>query len=142
MATTKQKLVAQNLLENTGKSVSRAMKEVGYKRGSYLNPQQLTRSKGWINLMKKHLPDSLLAQRHNDLLNKKEFIAIGKAGERELVETGEIDANAVAKGLDMAYKLKSKYPNKQFDNESDQASQEVREIIFRVRKLFPESNPG
>ena len=49
--------------------------------------------------MEKHLPDDLLAKKHHVLLNKKECIAIGKKGEREVLATGEIDPFAVARGL-------------------------------------------
>lgn len=73
-------------------------------------PPSVMKAKGWIEILDAKLPDSKLLTRHNELLDKQEYIAIGKAGEREVVPTGEIDANAVAKGLDMAYKLKSKYP--------------------------------
>jgi hypothetical protein len=73
-------------------------------------PPSVMKAKGWNKILDKRLPDSKLLTRHNQLLDKQEYIAIGKVGEREVVPTGEIDANAVAKGLDMAYKLKSKYP--------------------------------
>ena len=134
--TTKQKLAASKLVENGG-NIGKAMIAAGYSPATAKTPQKLTQSRGWQALMKKHFPDTLLAKRHNDLLNKKEYIVIGKKGEREVVPTGEIDANAVAKGLDMAYKLKSKYPNKQLDDESDQVSQEIREVVFRIRTILP-----
>lgn len=57
------------------------------------------------------LPDDLLAERHLELLNKKEVLIRNNvtSGEIEVIPTGEIDVNAVAKGLDMAYKIKSTY---------------------------------
>ncbi len=115
MATTKQKKVLKKLLENTGKSVSKAMRESGYAKGTAKNPQQLTRSKGWNELMEDFIPDKKLMESHKKLLDKKEFIAIGKKGEREVLMTGEIDPDAVARGLDMAYKLKQKYKPTQIE---------------------------
>lgn len=121
MATLRQKLVAQNLLENTGKSVSQAMKEVGYKRGSYLNPQQLTRSKGWIKLMDKYLPDGKLLGKHRELVGSK---------------NDKVSLSAI----ELAYKVKGKLKSNAGESENNQASQEIREVIFRIRKMFPDSN--
>lgn len=78
--------------------VSRAMIDVGYSEHTASKPSNLTKSKGWIALMDKHIPDSLLAKKHLALLNKEDKI------------TGDIDVQAVSKGLDMAYKIKNKYP--------------------------------
>lgn len=121
MGTTKQRLVAQNLLENTGKSVSQAMKEAGYKRGSYLNPQQLTRSKGWVKLMDKYLPDGKLLGKHSELVSSK---------------NDKVSLSAI----ELAYKVKGKLKGDVGESENDQAGQEVREVIFRIRKMFPDSN--
>lgn len=68
MATIKQKLAVKKILENNG-NVSKSMKDAGYARGTAKNPQQLTRSKGWLELMEKELPDDLLAKTHKELLN-------------------------------------------------------------------------
>lgn len=43
------------------------------------------------------IPDDLLVKRHTELLNQKDPI------------TGKLDAQAVGKGLDMAYKIKGTY---------------------------------
>lgn len=98
-------------LVETGRSMKEVMIQAGYSPITATHPKQkLTSSKGWNKALDKALPDNRLLKKHNELLDKQEYIAIGKAGEREVVPTGEIDANAVAKGLDMAYKLKNKYP--------------------------------
>ncbi len=57
------------------------------------------------------LPDELLTEKHLALLNKKEVIVRNNvtSGEIETIPTGEIDSQAVAKGLDMAYKVKGTY---------------------------------
>ena len=109
-ANVRQKLAAAKIVGNIGKPIGKLMQEAGYSKAYSKNPNQLLKTAGWQDLMEKYFPDLFLARKHKKLLNKKEFIAIGKAGEREVLKTGEIDPDAVARGLDMAYKLKSKYP--------------------------------
>ena len=110
MSTIKQQLTAKILSENIKKPVGQAMLEAGYSLSSSKRPTQLTKSKTWPTLMEKYFPDSLLSKQHKKLLVKKEFIAVGDRGDRHLEPTGEIDPFAVARALDMAYKLKNKYP--------------------------------
>lgn len=58
MATLKQKQVLKLIAENHGKPVSKAMEEVGYKYNTAKKPSNLTRSKGWAELLEEFLPDS------------------------------------------------------------------------------------
>lgn len=55
------------------------------------------------------IPDELLAERHLELLNKREVYQIGYGEEKEWEVSDEPDTQAVSKGLDMAYKLKGSY---------------------------------
>lgn len=56
------------------------------------------------------IPDDLIEQKHLELLNKQEVITKEYPdGTIEVLRTGEIDVQAVAKGLDMAYKVKGVY---------------------------------
>lgn len=91
------------MVENGG-IVSRAMVAAGYSPKTAVNPSKLTSSKGWRELMDKHLPDSALAKRHRELLNKREYRTVGEESEDAGPET-----QAVSKALDMAYKLKGRY---------------------------------
>jgi len=111
MATQRQRQAAKNVVENGG-IVSRAMIDANYSPKTAKNPEKLTNSKGWQELMSKHLPDSALAKKHRELLNKREYITID--GESEDVGP---ETQAVSKALDMAYKLKGKYVNE--DNQSN-----------------------
>lgn len=95
MPTLKQKETFDKIVENHG-SISSAMREVGYEENTAKNPKNLTESKGWQELMATYLPDELLAQKHKALLNKAD-------------DKGNIDVQAVSKGLDMGYKLKGAY---------------------------------
>lgn len=114
MATLKQKRLAKKLLENNGKSVSRAMREVGYARSTSKNPKFVVESKGWQELMEEFLPDKLLAQKHKDLLTVPKITKTYKEGEL-LIEEEELDSNAIKAGLDMGYKLKGKYSPEKLD---------------------------
>jgi len=107
--TLRQKLTASKIIETNG-NVSKAMILAGYPKTTARNPQQITRSKAWPDLMEKYFPDTLLSKQHKKLLVKNEFIAVGEKGDRHIEPTGEIDPQAVARALDMAYKLKNKYP--------------------------------
>lgn len=71
MPTERQKLAAQKLIENDGKSVSKAMREAGYSEGAAHNPHRLTKSKTWDELMEQYLPDKKVAQVHKQLLEAK-----------------------------------------------------------------------
>ena len=107
MATIKQKKAAKKTIENYG-NVSKSMREVGYSKNTAKNPKVLTESNGWKELMKEYIPDKLLAEKHKELLNKK--------------IKGELDPNAVGKGLDMGYKLKGKYTPEKVEHSGEIAT--------------------
>lgn len=111
----RQEILAKKISENDGKPMGQLMKESGYSANYAKTPSRLKQTLTWKELMEKYLPDKLLQKRHKQLLNKREFIAIGKKGERKVLKTGEMDPDAVAKGLDMAYKLKDRYPRQKMD---------------------------
>ena len=62
--------------------------------------------------MKTFLPDELLAERHKELLNKREVIKEYSHEQGEYVQKviDQPETQAVSKGLEMAYRLKSKFP--------------------------------
>ena len=95
MATIKQKKALDNVVGNGG-NVTQAMIDAGYSENTANTPQKLTESKGWKELMDEYLPDSLLASKHKELLNK-------------IDDKGQIDVQAVKAGLDMAYKINGSY---------------------------------
>lgn len=73
MATIKQKIAVGKTLENLGsdtpKTMGEILKESGYADTIVENPQIITTSKGFRELMEEALPDSLLTQKHKELLN-------------------------------------------------------------------------
>lgn len=106
MATTKQARLIPKVLENGG-NVSKAMREVGYSEAMAKNPQKVTKSKGYQNLLQKYLPDTHLVQKHRAFLDAPRIVRTYKKGDLE-TEVEETDPGAI-KALDMAYKLKGKY---------------------------------
>jgi hypothetical protein len=109
MATQRQLSAIKKVVESGGKkAVSKAMVEAGFSEQYARNPKKLTKSKAWEKMMNKHLPDSLLAKKHKELLTVPVKRRTYIKGDLQS-ETEELDSQAVSKGLDMAYKLKGKY---------------------------------
>ena len=111
-ATRKQKQAFVKSLENCG-NISKSMREVGYSPNTAKNPKILTESKGWKELMDEFIPDSLLAERHQELLNKREYSKV----DEEVIDQPE--TQAVSKGLDMAYKLKGSYEPEKLEHRGE-----------------------
>jgi len=114
MATEKQTRAVKLTLENSVRDKPLTDKEImakaGYGEVIQNSPKQVKNSKGFQELLEELLPDSKLFKRHNQLLDKKEYRReVNDEGRVIVKKTEEIDTNAVAKGLDMAYKLKGKY---------------------------------
>lgn|SRR3990167_5525225 len=63
MPTLRQKK-ASTLVEN-GRTIGEVMKDAGYSPNTAKAPTKLTKSKGWIELMEKRLPDEKLLEVHN-----------------------------------------------------------------------------
>lgn len=111
MSTLLQQRTIDKLVENGGKSVSSAMVKAGYSPATAKNPEKLTKSKGWQQLMKKYLSDGKLAALHKKLLDKKEVIVVsdGSQSGSHIEWTGQPHTDSL-KALDLAYKLKAKFP--------------------------------
>ena len=116
--TIKQKAVAKDLLENVGKPIGKAMLDAGYSPATADNPDHLTSSKGWAELMEHYLPDAKLLDVHEQGLEAMKpigalvLIKNGKDGKPEQIlkdDQGMIevpDHATRAKYLDLAYKVK------------------------------------
>lgn len=165
MATENQKIVFNRVAEKIKKggkggkiSVSKEIRESGvYSEKIAKNPQRLTKSKGWNELMDQHLSDNLLSKKHKELLNHKQldyFVFPKSMGDDEIEEhlasfkikivairwsdKGKMafysvtDANAVKAGLDMAYKLKGKYAPEKHVSIVAKMSEEKKAKIKRI----------
>src|SRR3990167_3020698 len=105
MATVKQKRAFVEVVN--GSKLTEAMRIAKYATSTTKRTNKLTRTKVWEELMKKELPDGLLAKRHKELLDKREVFKMFN-GEGKLIDQPE--TQAVSRALDMAYKLKGHYP--------------------------------
>lgn len=108
----KEKGFVKDWLE-TGNGVQSALKNYDtddYSTAGVIAHENLKKPK-IIKLISDMLPDELLAEKHLKLLNKQQVQLKNNvsSGEIDIIQTGEIDPMAVAKGLDMAYKLKGSY---------------------------------
>lgn len=102
--------VLKKMVKNGEITKAEAMREVGYKEG-YILDGNINKTDSWQELMRKYLPDEFLAKKHKELLNKREVKRVfnPEIGEFIDIETNQVDTQAVARGLDMGYKLKGKY---------------------------------
>ena len=71
MATAKQKLALDNMVENGG-NVSKAMRDAGYSKQTAKSPHKLTESEGFRELCESYLPDDMLLRALSDDIEKKE----------------------------------------------------------------------
>ncbi len=133
----RQKRLAKILAEDGGKTpIGKLMLQAGYNKGYARNPDKLKKTASWQELMEKNLPDDLLAKRHHELLGSMEigkFVFPNAVSDEEIKQVIESDSglklikvirNAAwarayfstpdnrsrKDALDLAYKLKAKYP--------------------------------
>lgn len=125
---------AIDILAGNGGNVTQAMLEAGYSPATANTPGKLTDSKGFKELMEAIMPDTLITERHRNLLEQKRvdyFVFPKTMSDEEIVghvnasglevitvrtsDKGKMafytvaDAMAISKAIDMAYKLKGSY---------------------------------
>jgi phage terminase small subunit len=92
------------------------------------------------------LPDDLLEERHLELLNKREIHISKLANGQEVAELiDQPDTQAVSKGLDMAYKIKSTYAPEKHTSTSVNINldeSKVKELNDRLQKIYDRGNEG
>lgn len=115
MATFKQREAFKEVLK--GSTISGAMVKVGYAKTTASTTGKLTNTKGWKELMDKHLSDDKLSKVHSRLLLKEEVIVVSDGAKTgsHIERTGQPHSDA-AKALDMAYKLKRRYESEGGNN--------------------------
>ena len=93
--TSRQKEYAKNLVRNGGNRTKAAL-EAGYAPATAKNAKQkIESSKGWKKLVDFYFPDDFLLEEHKKNIKQDK------------------DKGAKNKAIDMAYKLKEKYPREQ-----------------------------
>lgn len=86
-----------------------ALRKAGYSPNTAIDPSNVINSKGFQQLLEEELPDDYLLGKHKRLLDKMETLIVkNRKGVSKKIRTEEIDAIAVSRGLDLAYKLKKK----------------------------------
>lgn len=156
MATMKQKAVVKDLLENTGKPVSKAMSDAGYPYATAKNPQQLTNSKGFNEYLDELMPESKVAEIQarligaNDLQEKLYPLTMSAEEIKSLTEAirgSELklikdfggfrhafyttdDRLTQKSGVEMYHKVRGNFaPEKVIDNESQRKLDEIRQEL-------------
>lgn len=102
----KHQRVLKELAENGG-NMGDAIRKAGYSESVALTPSKLTNTKSWKAVVEEYLPDELVAQKHRELLDAKKIVRLVKNG--KVVEYEDVDYQALAKGLDMAHKIRGSY---------------------------------
>ena len=120
MSTFKQEQAVKEITENH-RSVSAAMKKVGYKPNTYSKPKNLTKSKAWPELIEKYLPDDEVLAEHQKGLHATKpigaLVLIKKDGEKEVIykdNEGVIEVDDTPtrlKAVELAYKVKGQLNN-------------------------------
>ena len=83
------------------------MKEAGYSPATAKNPDKLTDSKAWGELINKHLPDEDVLQAHNQGLKATKIHTSHTEPDREIP-----DIPTRLKAVDLAYKVKGRLNGK------------------------------
>ena len=101
MATLKQKKASQ--LVESGRNIGEVMINAGYSPNTAKAPTKLTKSKGWIELMEKKLPDKELLSVNNHALHATKIHGSLTEPDREVE-----DIPTQLKAVELGYKVKGK----------------------------------
>jgi len=163
MPTLRQQTVIKKMVENGGKSVSKAMVEAGYSKSMAKNPQKLTNSLGWSELIEKYLPIESTLKAHKGLLFAKsvkhysfsksmddgdirkifngsdsKVVKIINTKTSKIVYVLETDSNSVLHALDLTYRIRGSYKAIKLELEdpfSQMSDEELQQIIDTRKPL-------
>jgi len=112
MATVRQQKAVANVVENGG-NVSKAMIKAGYSKKTAKNPQKLTESVAWAELMDAHIGDAKLAKVHREGLGAtspfQKIVGRDSKGAPEYELVSVPDYSTRHKYLESGYKLRGRY---------------------------------
>lgn len=121
--------VAEKIRKGTKVSVSKEMRESGlYSDSMSKKPDKLTRSKGWQQLMEKFLPDTLLTQRHKELLNSTRI-------DHLTFPLGPKDANDVDEISEEENEIESAFAPEHTTLTDKDITEMLAEVNCKVRKI-------
>lgn len=119
MPTLKQKKAFKEMVE-TGRTKGEAMVNAGYSKNTAKAPTKLTESKGWKELLEKHIPDSKLTKVLDEGLGAGKRVFKNNNETKEIEDMGiEPDYAVRHKYLETGLKLKDKFPSDKIDHTSD-----------------------
>lgn len=107
------KKAAKILVESGGKSVSKAMVEAGYSPATAKNPEKLTSTKNWAQLLEQFIPKEKVAQAHADLFEAEDVVFIPRGN--KIIEKRRPDNAARKSAVDMGHKLHGNYAPEQLE---------------------------
>lgn len=114
MATLKQKIAFKEIIEKH-RPVSTVMREVGYSPNTAKMPYNLTKSKGWKELMNEALPDDKLFKVHNEALEATKVVSARVTGKDADSQTDDFidvpDHPTRLRAVELGYRLKGKLNN-------------------------------
>ena len=133
MTTIKQNQAFKKIVENHG-NISKSMLEVGYSPETAKNPSNLTNSKGWQELMAKHLPDNDLIKVHKEGLKATKIFSSHTEPDKTVPDYG-----VRHKYLETAYKIKNRFQDNII---AEQKVLDVRitQIINKVYGVRPDND--
>lgn len=100
--TLKQQKAIENAVENGG-NISKAMRDAGYSPATAKNPDKLTKSDAWQELMEKYLPDEKLLEVGEEGLDAWKIHSSHTEPDKQIP-----DYQTRAKYLELALKLKKR----------------------------------
>ena len=108
------RVIYNNYVEQGRRNLGAAIRRTNvYAPSVGIRPNIITKSQSWKALMNELMPEELLAQRHVELLNKRDYRKVTEVNAEGKEVTVEVDDGpntaAVSKGLDMAYELRGSY---------------------------------
>ena len=115
--------IFENYKEQGFRSLGKAIRRTGvYSEGVANRVNVITKSKSWQLLMNEYMPEEVLAQRHAELLNKRDTDVVytyqkagkDKKGNQKFKKVASFidkgpETNAVSKGLELAYRLRGSF---------------------------------
>ena len=146
--------IFENYKEQGFRSLGKAIRRTGvYSEAVASRVNLITKSVSWQTLMNEYMPEETLAQRHSELLNKRDteivydYVKAGKdkKGNQKFKKVARFidkgpETNAVSKGLELAYRLRGSFQKEEAPAQSTVMynlfyKPEVREQV----KMFEDS---
>lgn len=147
----------------SGVTMGKILKNAGYSDSIQTTPSKVTKSPSFQRLMDKYLPERSLLKKHKQLSNAShldKFIFPNSVTDEEIRQTIEeipgaklikvqrnaqwarayymiADNRTQMDALELAYKVRKKIGGSNGMGEGEGLSGEIREVVFRIKKILP-----